>query len=228
MKKLILILMILNITTLQAQRWDEHIGRTTMGTFGDVYGDMGGKVRQGMGIEAEGYPNFQVGLGVSRAYGEFARLKWCIGGVTGFSLYGGIGKDLFLDMKNSDVTAWHAGLGYYVSDCGAYDVMLGMNYAETPVIHGGSLNFDLEYTYFFNRGRFCRCRRYYGHDRYPFGVFFGAGLGIGNLKAEKGKEKPIFVWDIHVGVTIALTRHHTQEYYDCKRSYSERYNRYNY
>ena len=218
--------MAINITTSLAQTWRDHAGRATMEAVGDVYAGMGKNVKKGMAYEAEGYPNSQVGLGLSRVYGEFARLKWCVGGVTGFSLYGGVGKDLFFKMDNSDVTAWHAGLGYYFSEYGAFDAMLGMSYAETPVIHGGSLNFDLEYTYFFNRGRFCRCRRTYGHDRYPFGIFFGAGFGIGNLKADRDIEKPKFIWDIHVGITIALTRHHTCEYYECKQNFAEWYEQY--
>lgn len=221
MKKLLLVVILLSTTALQAQTWGDRLKRNveevTTETIGDVYVNMGRGVREGMRYEAEGYPNFQMGLGLSRVYGEFARLKWCIGGVTGFTLYGGVGKDFFLDMRNSDVNAWHAGLAYYVSEGGAFDTMLGMSYAETPVVHGGSLNFDLEYTYFFNRGRFCRCRQYYGHDRFPFGIFVGAGCGIGNLKADKKTEKSMFIWDIHVGVTIALSRHHTSGYYECKR-----------
>lgn len=226
MKRFFLLLLSFNTFLAQAQSWGERIGVTTIGALGDTYNETGNKVKRYMGIEAEGYPNLQLQVGASRAYGEFARLKWCIGGTTGYVLQGGIGKDLIFNMDNSGKTSWHAGMGYYISEQGCFDTTFGLNYAETPVTEGGSLNFDLYYTYFFNRGRFCRCRRQYSHDRWPYGIFFGGSLGIGNLKGMDKDEKGKFIWDIQVGITIALTRHHSQDYYDCKREYEEYYRRY--
>ena len=205
----------------QAQDWKDRIGQSTIETMGNTYSNIGNKIGKYTTREAEGYPNFQLQGGLSRAYGEFARLKWCLGGATGYVLQGGIGKDFLFNMDNSDRTSWHVGMGYYISEQGCFDTTFGLNYAETPVTEGGALNFDLYYTYFFNRGRFCRCYRQYGHDRWPFGIFFGGSLGIGNLKGMDKDKKGKFIWDLQVGITIALSRHHSQEYYDCKREYED-------
>ena len=210
---------------LHAQDWRDVIGQSTMETMGDVYSNIGNQIGRYTGYEAEGYPNLQLQGGFSRAYGEFARLKWCLGGRTGYVLQGGVGKDFFFNMRNSDRVSWHAGMGYYISEEGCFDTTFGLNYAETPVTEGGSLNFDLYYTYFFNRGRFCMCRQRYGHDRWPFGIFFGGSLGIGNLSNLDNDGKCKFVWDLQIGITYALTRHHSQTYYKCKQAYEEYYRR---
>lgn len=213
--------------TAQAQDWKDRIEQSTMETVGETYSHIGNQIGKYTKKEVDGYPNLQFQVGASRAYGEFARLKWCMGGATGYVLQGGIGKDLIFNMDNSGKTSWHAGMGYYISEQGCFDTTFGLNYAETPVTEGGSLNFDLYYTYFFNRGRFCRCRRQYSHDRWPYGIFFGGSLGIGNLKGMDKDKKGKFIWDIQVGITIALTRHHSQEYYECKQRQRDYYmNRY--
>ena len=209
---------------LQAQDWKEHAGRTVVETVGETYNSIGSKIGRYTHYEADGYPNIQAQAGISRAYGDFARLKFCMGGATGYVLQGGIGKDFFFNMDNSDKTSWHVGMGYYISEQGCFDTTFGINYAETPVTEGGSLNFDLYYTYFFNRGRFCSCRRQYGHDRWPYGIFFGGSLGIGRLSGDDD-QKGKFIWDLQIGITIALTRHHSKEYYECKRRNEERYYR---
>lgn len=193
---------------------------STMETIGETYNNIGNNIGKYRGIETDGYPNIQIQAGASRAYGEFTRLKFMFGGATGYVLQGGVGKDFFLSMRNSDKTAWHAGLAYYISEQGCFDTTFGINYAETPVVEGGSLNFDLNYTYFFNRGRTCRCQRQYSHDRWPIGIFFGGSLGIGNLKHGE-EDKGHFVWDIQVGVTFVLYRHHSAEYYECRRNTQE-------
>ncbi len=200
-----------------AQDWKSHMEESTMSTIGETYSNIGSKIGKYTKMETDGYPNIQFQLGASRAYGEFARLKMMFGGKTGYVLQGGVGKDFFLNMRNSDVVAWHAGMAYYISEQGCFDTTFGINYAETPVVEGGSVNFDINWTYFFNRGRFCRCRRQYSHDRWPIGIFFGGSLGIGNLKgSDYGEKKGHFVWDVQVGISIALYRSHSKEYYECK------------
>lgn len=212
-----------SVIWVQAQDWKERMGQSTMETLGNTYQNIGSKIGKYKHLEVDGYPNLQFQIGASRAYGEFGRLKWCMGGATGYVLQGGIGKDLFFNMDNSDKTAWHVGMGYYISQEGCFDTTFGLNYAETPVTEGGSLNFDLYYTYFFNRGRFCRCSRQYGHDRWPFGIFFGGSFGVGNLSKKNKSDKTKFVWDLQIGFTIALYRSHSQEYYECKQRNAERY-----
>ena len=225
-KSIIFIVLLSFVTTyIKAQDWKDYMGQSTVETMGQTYTDIGKRIRKYTHMETDGYPNLQLQAGISRAYGEFTRLKLCMGGVTGYVLQGGVGKDLLFNMENSHKMSWHVGLGYYISQEGCFDTTFGMNYAETPVTEGGSLNFDLYYTYFFNRGRTCRCRRQYGHDRWPYGIFFGGSLGIGNLKAEDDGKKGKFIWDLQVGISIALYRSHSQEYYDCKREFEEYYSR---
>lgn len=150
------------------------------------------------GISADGYPNFQVAAGLSRTYGEFARLKVHIGGAGGFVLYGGVGKDWIFNGENKDKLSWHAAIGYFMAlgyDTNQ-DLTLGICYAETPVIKGGTLNLDLTYSYFFG-------------DKMRFGVFGGGAIGVGNVKevmesTESEKFPGKIVWDLHLGIAFKL------------------------
>lgn len=146
-----------------------------------------------------GYPCMALELGLSRMYGEFARLRWCTGGDFGFQLYGGVGKDWVFDGDNKDKLSWHAGLGYYA--VGGYDENqqfdFGVTVSETPVVAGLALSFDFGYHYFVGSTK-------------RFGFFGGAGFGVGNIK-ECCKERPQgekfpgkFVWDVEAGICIKV------------------------
>lgn len=146
-----------------------------------------------------GYPYLGLDLGASRMYGEFARLQCCLGGDAGFQLYGGIGKDWIFNGDNKEKTLWHAGLGYYMV-CGYYENQqfdFGITYSETAVMKGGAISCDLSYRYFFGRTK-------------RFGIYAGAGFGVGNVKEafEERAEDEEFpgkaVWDIQVGFCIKL------------------------
>lgn len=153
-------------------------------------------------VDIDGYPNVQLALGLSRAYGEYARVKLCLGGDRGFILYGGTGKDWVFNGKNKDKLSWHVGVGYYTAfEYSGHELTSGFSYAETPVTKGGALNFDMGYTHFFG-------------DREVFGLFGGLGLGVGNLKdyfksiGEMEGAKLKFVWDIQIGIAFKLWQKH--------------------
>ncbi|MBO5426820.1 MAG: hypothetical protein J5996_00140 [Prevotella sp.] len=146
-----------------------------------------------------GYPYLALALGISRMYGEFARLHCCLGGDAGFQLYGGIGKDWIFDGDNKDKMSWHAGLGYYMAL--GYDANqqfdFGITYSETAVIAGGAITCDFGYRYFVGRTK-------------RFGFFGGMGFGVGNVKDsfkeryENEKFPGKFVWDVQVGVCVKI------------------------
>lgn len=159
---------------------------------------MGQMAYSGMRYSAVGYPNLTFNLGTSHMYGEFARLKACLGNAGGFILYGGVGKDWIFNSDNKDKLSWHGGLGYYGiwGDDDEQEFNMGVTFSETPVCPGYALSLDLSYNYYFG-------------DSTRFGVFGGLGLGIGNLKeAFKTKEGEKFggkfVWDITLGIAIKL------------------------
>lgn len=145
------------------------------------------------------YPCLALELGLSRMYGEFARLRWCTGGDFGFQLYGGVGKDWVFDGDNKDKLSWHAGLGYYAvgGDDDNQQFDFGVTVSETPVVAGLAMAFDFGYRYFVGRTK-------------RFGFFGGAGFGVGNIK-ECFNERPQgekfpgkFVWDVQVGICIKV------------------------
>ncbi len=138
-----------------------------------------------------GYPNLSFNIGASRVYGEFARLKTCLGGAGGYTLYGGVGKDWLFKGANSDKLSWHVGVGYYgvfgYNQNQEFD--WGVTISETPVCEGYALDMDLVYTYYFSRSK-------------RFGFFVGAGFGGGNLEGSTDDFE--FLWDIQVGLSVKL------------------------
>lgn len=172
----------------------ESINNTVTKTVTSTFEKFSNAAIRGINYNIDGYPNAQIALGVSRVYGEFARLKLCLGGGGGMTLYGGIGKDFFFNGKNSDATAWHAGLGFYLSGDENKDFTIGICYSETPIVKGGALMADLSYSYFFGR-------------KMLFGIFGGGGLGLGKLSEitvdEEGNTKGgKFLWDLNIGIAI--------------------------
>ena len=162
------IMMVLLSSTLCAQRssWLNDVGRS---------------VERGRHRYDPAYSNLTLQTGVSRVHGEFIRAKACLGGQTGYVVYGGVGRDWLFDAKNEKFLgpdakklAWHAGLGYYGGDLNGEtatgEFALLLDYAETPMVDNGSLNLWLEGTWYFGA---------YGH----FGAF--AGLGGKWRKLEK-------------------------------------------
>lgn len=165
-------------------------------TMSNIGNTMNAAAVRGMSMHAAGYPNLTLALGISRMYGEFARLKACLGGGGGFILYGGVGKDWIFNGSNKDKLSWHTGLGYYGSwgmdDEQEFD--LGITVSETSACPGYALSLDLAYSYYFGSST-------------RFGAFGGLGIGVGNLKNVYKSEKKFggeFVWDITFGLAVKL------------------------
>ena len=144
------------------------------------------------------YPNITFQAGMSRVHGEFIRAKACLGGQSGFVLYGGLGRDWLFDAKNPDYMGpdgkkigWHAGVGMYGGDLNGEtttgEFAFLIDYAETPLIENGSINIWLEGTWYFG------CE---GH----LGAFAGLGYSIGNLKAEKLKGN--FIYELGLAIRL--------------------------
>lgn len=136
-----------------------------------------------------GVPYFGVELGASVFYGEFARALFATGKNSGLYLYGGVGKDLLFDWKNSDKLLWHGGIGMrYSFDSDHYSV--GLVYGENPQCFNRAVLIEFVW------------RHYFG-DSQIVGVFAGAGAGLGDFKAKE----PAFVWDVQAGISIKLWQH---------------------
>ncbi len=167
------------------------------------WSDTGARIGQGLATltstsamyqDGNAYPGLHLQAGMSKGFGEFARLRLAAGG---FQLYGGVGKDWFFNGENKDKLLWHVGFGGYVGFGGDYtdpnqDIAFGLTFAENAAWQNYSLTFDLGYTYWFGSWR-------------RVGAFAGAGLGFGDIK-DVGKDGHHcrFAWNLEVGLTLRL------------------------
>ena len=138
------------------------------------------------GLCRKGVPYLGLDLGASVFYGEFARLIFATGNVSGFYLYGGVGRDILFDRVNSDRLLWHAGAGMRYS----FDrdhVSMGVVYGENPLCYNQGVL--LEFVW----------HRYFGNFR-RIGMFAGGGVGLGDF----GANEPAFVWDAQIGISVKL------------------------
>ena len=138
------------------------------------------------GFCRKGVPYLGLDLGASVFYGEFARLIFATGNVSGFYLYGGVGRDILFDRMNSDRLLWHVGAGMRYS----FDrdhVSMGVVYGENPLCYNQGVL--LEFVW----------HRYFGNSR-RIGMFAGGGVGLGDF----GANEPAFVWDAQIGISIKL------------------------
>lgn len=138
------------------------------------------------GLCRNGVPYLGLDLGASVFYGEFARLIFATGNVSGFYLYGGVGRDILFDRINSDKLLWHAGAGMRYS----FDrdhVSMGVVYGENPLCYNQGVL--LEFVW----------HRYFGNSR-RIGMFAGGGVGLGDF----GANEPAFVWDAQIGISVKL------------------------
>lgn len=178
------------VIPIQAQDVDEIIGISATRAWGETMENVGRNIKNGTQYYDPAYPNFTFQAGMSRVHGEFIRGKACLGGRTGYVLYGGVGRDWIFNPRNSDYIgpdakslAWHAGMGFYGGDLNGEtatgEFALLLDYSETPMVNNGSLNFWIEGTWYFGAR---------GH----FGAFGGLGFSIGNFKDDKPKANFIF------------------------------------
>ena len=172
-------------------------------TLQGVASHFGSIVSSAWGDSSYGYPYLSLNLGASRMYGEYARLKCCFGSYAGYTLFGGIGKEMIFHGENKDKLSWHAGVGYYINpDCESeHEITLSVVYSESPAVIGQALSCDIGYTYSLPA------------TNYRLGFFIGAAGGIGNLKGEernwKDGDKSTFVWDVSLGVNFKIFASHS-------------------
>lgn len=183
-----------------ASSYQEHIASNVRGTVEDVSTKFGNMAQKLIDYDTEGYPNIMIKLGWSTLWGEYARVKTCIGGMGGFILYGGIGKNLLAkdnddpysweDLSYKKRMTWHAGLGYYISpdEDGMSDISMGITFGKTCKYDQSVLTGDLTYSYFFG-------------NKTIFGVHGGAGAG---LVMDFDSEELKFAWNLELGIAIKL------------------------
>lgn len=177
-----------------------YLEKKAVETGANMFGTIGSAALSGMNYDADGYPNVQLSIGGSRLWGEFGRVKAMLGGTSGFTLYGGVGKDWIFDLPNKDRLAWHAGFGFYFTAdfMEQSDFTIGLSYAETPVKEGGVVSLDFDYSYFFG-------------DAKRFGFFVGGSAGVGEVRDilkstdyNNDNEPGCFMWDLRLGLSIKL------------------------
>lgn len=147
-------------------------------------------------VPAVGVPYLGIFGGASHAYGEFARLKACImGGISGFELFGGVGKEYIFNSDWKDRMTWHAGIGYYFTDgvISGYGedtsniLSIDLVVGRTPLCSDIALMAQFEWDHWF------------GYSR-RFGVFGALGVGLGELD----NDSPKVLWDVSLGVAIKI------------------------
>lgn len=172
--------------------------------YGDATSDLATNVATGLTnlmssqiyISVGGYPYGSLSVGTSRFYGEFARLNILLGGKSGFSIFGGVGKGWLFDGENKDKMAWHVGFGGYISwgwdswEESTQAFRLDIGFGESPIVFNKGMVCDFVYEHFFG-------------ETQRFGVFGGVGFSLGDFKAKD----PVIDWNIQAGVSVKLWRH---------------------
>lgn len=170
----------------------ETIGSSAAEAGGSAISSFFNVAEGGTGIDVDGYPYGAISVGMSRFYGEFARFSVKFGGMSGFNMFGGVGKNWVFGLENSDKLAWHVGIGAYISFGGWRDehnqaVTLNVAIGETPVVVNKAMACEVTYEYFFGDSR-------------RVGVFGGLGFSLGDFEATD----PVIGWDFQIGVAVKL------------------------
>jgi len=150
----------------------------------------------GGGESGDAYPSLQLTFGGSRAYGEFARLKYT---GYGFHAYGSIGKDWMLDSEFKDKILWNVGIGSFFAFGGNgnpnMDVSVGLSVGQNAQFEKLSLMVDADYTYWIGRWR-------------RVGLFAGGGLGWGSFtemfNTDDYDSTGGFAWNLEIGLVFRL------------------------
>lgn len=148
--------------------------------------------RHAENVSGKAYPGLHLLTGVSKAYGEFARLRLVF---SAMNIYAGIGKDWLFDGVNKDKLLWHAGIGglYHFGGVDPWgDIGGAVTVARTAPWENISLMIDCDFTYWFGRWK-------------RVGCFVGAGAGFADIKdAGKDRNESGFAWNIEIGLTFRL------------------------
>lgn len=165
---------------------DDPVHRAATGAMYDGIDKIGNQIKDYSHIEVEGCPFVAVQAGASICYGELARLRVNFPGMTGFTLMGGVGKELIFDRDYKDRMAWHAGLGYYMADP-SYVGNIELVAAKAPSISDVGILAQAEFNYFLPPYR-------------RLGFFVGVGVGFGELD----RDEPKTLWEFSLGVSFRL------------------------
>lgn len=161
------------------------------------WGEIGGGLsheasRHAQHVDGKAYPGLHLFTGISKAYGEFARLRVTY---SAMSIYAGIGKDWLFNGINKDKLLWHAGIGglYHFGGKDPWgDIGGAVTVAQTAAWENVSLMIDCDFIYWFGRWK-------------RVGCFAGAGAGFADVK-DFGKEKNSggFAWNLEFGLVLKI------------------------
>lgn len=174
------------LTMLRAQNIPH---RAATGAMQDMMDNMGNQVPMYMDMAVDGVPFLAIQGGASLQFGEFARLRASFPGMTGFTLMGGIGKEMIFKRDYRDKLLWHAGIGYYWSDNPTWMASGEIVAAKTPSISDVGLMVNCELNWFFEKYR-------------RLGAFVGFGVGLGELD----RDDPKALWELSIGLTFKIFR----------------------
>lgn len=158
-------------------------------SFGSRMADYASRAAQ---ISMDGYPNLQIRAGWSLHFGEMLTAKAELGGVGGYVIAGGVGKNYFMDDEPVEKLSWYVETGFYGGDENndiSFNVILGRNQLASKLLIGA----DLEYSHFL--------------EDYPRIGFYIAGQWGVYWETDMGSFKDFFTkaaWDIRVGVSWKL------------------------
>lgn len=138
-------------------------------------------------VQVNGVPFLALQAGASICQGEFGRLRANFPGATGFTMFGGIGKELIFNRDYKDKLTWHAGIGYYIATDPTYCVNLDLMAVKAASISDVGIMAQIDMNYFLPR-----CPR--------LGFFCGLGVGMGELSSDDYKK----LWEFSLGVTFKL------------------------
>lgn len=134
---------------------------SSSGEWGSELGaKFGNAVARATAVPMDGFPNLQVRAGASLVMGEYLSVKTELGSMGGLSLSAGIGKNIFSQRATDN--NWFVSIGAYIGvegfsfsyDMGImqrhyYDDYWNAGYSDLVIVCG-----SLEFSYFFNEGRF--------------------------------------------------------------------------
>lgn len=166
---------------------DDIIHRSASDAMLNGINRIGNQVPQYMHVERDGIPFVALCTGASIAYGEYARLRANFPGATGFTIMGGIGKELIFNRDYKDRMSWHAGIGYYFSESSAWVVNMDIVAAKTASISDVGIIAEAEFNYFLPPYR-----------RFGFTLDFGFGMG------ELDRNDPKLIYEFGIGIVFKL------------------------
>lgn len=158
---------------------------------------IGHAIFTGGGGVGDAYPSLQLLTGISRSYGVNAKLKWA--SVSGFLLYGSVGKDWLFDSEYSNRVLWNAGMGSYFGFGGGgnhnMDISLGLSVGQQAQWEKLCMMIDVDYTCWIGRWR-------------RVGVFAGGSLGWGDFvnvfDTDDVNSSSGFAWNLEAGIVFRL------------------------